>query len=218
MVFPVPAWAVETPQTFARFRFSTLGGLTFTGEAAGGEVEDHAVAIGTVAPQVESVVINSGSAQRSMIQSQTVTFGSLVTIEPGAFELRRSDGVAGTVQMSVTHGDHATTAVLTFGGSVVGPGGSLRDGNYTLTILGSHIHDADGHTGVTHVEEFFRLFGDSDGDRDVDLLDFARFRRAYGKADGSAYFDARFDHDDDSDIDLLDFANFRKNYGKKLSS
>lgn len=217
MVFPVPAWAVETPQTFARFRFSTLGGLTFTGEATGGEVEDHAVAIGTVAPQVESIVINSGSAQRSMIQSQTVTFGSLVTIEPGAFQLTRSDGVAGTVQMSVTHGDHATTAVLTFGGSVVGPGGSLRDGNYTLTILGSHVHDADGNTALTHVEEFFRMFGDRDGDRDVDVFDYAYFRRTFEKDHNSSAYNAIFDYENDGDVDVFDFAYFRRNFGKTLA-
>jgi len=45
---PVPANATLTPQTFARFRFSSTGNLSFTGLANDGEVEDYALAI--VAP------------------------------------------------------------------------------------------------------------------------------------------------------------------------
>ena len=42
--FPVPA-ALAAGQTFARFRFSSLAGLSFTGMAPDGEVEDYAVNI-----------------------------------------------------------------------------------------------------------------------------------------------------------------------------
>jgi hypothetical protein len=45
---PVPANATLTNQTFARFRFSSTGNLSFTGLANDGEVEDYALAI--VAP------------------------------------------------------------------------------------------------------------------------------------------------------------------------
>src|SRR5262245_61459595 len=45
------------------------------------------------APQkVESVVVNDGSAQRSMINSITVTFSGAAVLDPGAIELRRQDG------------------------------------------------------------------------------------------------------------------------------
>ena len=45
------------------------------------------------APQkVESVVVNDGSAQRSMVNSITVTFGGAAVLDPGAIELRRQDG------------------------------------------------------------------------------------------------------------------------------
>ncbi|MFN7962487.1 MAG: GEVED domain-containing protein [Thermoanaerobaculia bacterium] len=43
--FTVPCGATVTSQTFARFRFSTAGGLSFNGVAADGEVEDYPVAI-----------------------------------------------------------------------------------------------------------------------------------------------------------------------------
>src|SRR6185503_13592667 len=46
--FVVPASAVSG-NSYARFRFSTVGGLSFVGEAANGEVEDYAVAVGAVA-------------------------------------------------------------------------------------------------------------------------------------------------------------------------
>ena len=38
---------------------------------------------------IESVVVNDGSAQRSMVNSLTVTFDREVTFDPGAFELAR---------------------------------------------------------------------------------------------------------------------------------
>jgi uncharacterized repeat protein (TIGR01451 family) len=43
--FSVPGTAVQTAETFARFRFSSTGGLAVTGSASSGEVEDYAVAI-----------------------------------------------------------------------------------------------------------------------------------------------------------------------------
>jgi|GEM_PF-2957264 len=44
LTFPVPANAILGP-TFARFRFSSNGGLTFTGQAPDGEVEDYEIVI-----------------------------------------------------------------------------------------------------------------------------------------------------------------------------
>jgi len=41
----VPYQAAMTPETFARFRFSSAGGLSYDGPAPDGEVEDYAVAI-----------------------------------------------------------------------------------------------------------------------------------------------------------------------------
>jgi len=41
----VPETAALTPQAFARFRFSSAGGLSYTGAASDGEVEDYAVAV-----------------------------------------------------------------------------------------------------------------------------------------------------------------------------
>ena len=75
-----------------------------------------------------------------------------MTLDPGAFELRRQDGslVELNVAASVVNG--RTVAVLTFAGPDI-VGGSLADGNYTLTIRGDRVHDAVGR----------ELDGDGDG-------------------------------------------------------
>src|SRR5262249_38478239 len=52
--------------------------------------------------RVESVVVNDGSAQRSMVNSITVTFGGAVFLDPGAIELRRQDGTLVHFQLDVS--------------------------------------------------------------------------------------------------------------------
>src|SRR5262249_31257093 len=147
------------------------------------------------APQkVESVVINDGSAQRSMVNSLTVTFGGAVFLDPGAIELRRQDGRLVNFQIHVSAVGGQTVAVLTFAGSEF-IGGSLSDGDYTLTVRADRVHDrwgreldgdGDGTSGGDGSVGFFRLFGDTDGDRDVDLLDRDIFRSAFGTSAGDA--------------------------------
>ena len=50
-------------------------------------------------------------------------------------------------------------AVITFAGSEI-IGGSLADGNYTLTVRADHVHDADGDPmAADSVTSLYRLFG-----------------------------------------------------------
>src|SRR5205814_1066465 len=67
-------------------------------------------------PTIESVVVNDGSAQRSMINSLTVTFGGDAVLDPGAIELRRQDGTLVGARVSISLVDGKTVAVLTFAG------------------------------------------------------------------------------------------------------
>jgi hypothetical protein len=56
--FTVPPTATSNITTYARFRFSSAGGLSFTGQAPDGEVEDYAVRIGdspVLKPPVENL-------------------------------------------------------------------------------------------------------------------------------------------------------------------
>jgi hypothetical protein len=173
-----------------------------------------------IAPaRVASVVVNDGSAQRSMVNSLTVTFDGEVTLDAGAFELSRQDGslVDLSVAASVVNGQ--TVAVLTFAGSDI-VGGSLADGSYTLTVRADGIHDrwgreldgdADGAAGGDRADGFSRLFGDSDGDGGMDQQDRDRFRSAFGTTDAGYLW--YFDFDGDGDVDGRDNGQFNRRFG-----
>ena len=70
--------------------------------------------------------------------------------------------------------------------------------------------------GNQQVDAFFRLFGDIDGDRDVDNMDFARFRLAQNTRSSDAGYQAAFDFDGDGDVDNMDLSLFRVRYLTKL--
>jgi len=120
--------------------------------------------------RVESVVVNDGSAQRSIVISITVTLNGAAILDPGAIELRRTDGSVVSAQLSISQLGGKTAALLTFPRSEF-VGGSLVDGSYLLTVLSDRVHDRwgreldgdeDGSAGGDRVDAFFRLFGDSD--------------------------------------------------------
>jgi Dockerin type I domain len=135
-----------------------------------------------------------------------------VTIDSGAFELRRQDGTLVELSMATAIVDGQTQAVLTFAGSDV-IAGSLADGNYTLTVRSDLVHDAfgraldgdgDGAAAGDHSEALFRLYGDSDGDRDVDARDLLRFLGSLGRQAGDPNYLAYFDVNGDDRVGLLD--------------
>jgi large repetitive protein len=138
------------------------------------------------------VVVNDGSAQRSMVTSLTVTFSTFVRLDPGAFELVRQGGGVIDLQVAdaVVNGHSADT--LTFVGAGI-IGGSLADAHYTLTVKGNLVHDSFGQaldgagTGVAgsnYAEDFFRLFGDGDGNGRVGLHDLVLFAGTFDKHAG----------------------------------
>jgi arylsulfate sulfotransferase len=172
--------------------------------------------------QVESVVLNDGSTQRSMVNSLTVTFSGAAVLNPGAIELRRQDGSLVDARVSISLKSDKTVAVLTFAGPEF-VGGSLADGSYTLTVRGDRVHDrfgreldgdGDGSAGGNRVDGFFRLFGDSDGDRDVDRQDRDVFRSAFKKCAGHAGYLWYFDFDGDGDVDGRDKKQFKRRFGQ----
>ena len=54
----------------------------------------------------------------------------------------------------------------------------------------------------------FRYFGDSNGDRRVDIADFGLFSTSYGLHIGQSGFLAYFDYNNDGTIDIVDFGQF----------
>jgi hypothetical protein len=171
---------------------------------------------------VENVVVNDGSAQRSMVNRITVTFSGAAILDPGAIQLRRQDGSLVEAQLAVSVAGGKTVAVLTFAGPEIA-GGSLADGSYTLSVRADHVHDrwgreldgdGDGSAGGDRADGFSRLFGDSDGDGDVDWVDRDLFRSAFKtRADEPGYL-WFFDFDGDGDVDGRDNGQFNHRFGR----
>jgi arylsulfatase A-like enzyme len=176
-------------------------------------------------PTVETVVVNDGSDQRSVVKSLTVTFDRAVTFDPGAFGLRRQDGTAVGLNVAASVVGGRTVVVLTFTGSGV-VGGSLADGNYTLTIRGDHIRDGvgreldgdrDGNGGGDRSDTLFRLYGDRDGDRDVDLHDLGQFLGTLGRRAGDPGYQWYFDVNGDDRVGVIDLLAFARRLGTHLN-
>jgi hypothetical protein len=183
--------------------------------------------------QVQSVVVNDGSAQRSMIDSVTVTFSTRVDIAAGAFTLVQAyagttTDVSGVVSWTTAlTADGRTVATLTFAGNGI-IGGSLADGRYTLTInaglvtdhlLGAPLDgDGDNLVGGDRVDQFFRLFGDVNGDGRVDQSDHKALQAAYRSRQGTADYRWYLDYDGDGFIDSLDHKEFQRRYQTQLNA
>ncbi len=182
-----------------------------------GRIDIGAFEVQTPPVTIASVLLNDGHPQRSSIYSLTVTFSSTVTVEDNAFELVNQDGVPVSLVPETSVVEGRTMAFLTFTGYC--PNGySLADGNYTLTVRGDRIRDSllrrldgdgDGMTGGNGLDSFFRLYGDSDGDRDVDAADLEAFVPALGTTSENEGFLWWFDFDGDGDVDGEDEAQFR---------
>src|SRR5262249_47950382 len=201
----VPFQTITVPRddSFAR-NFTTLGDtLLFVINDTVHGAEPWVIRPATV----QSVVLNDGLAQRSMITRITITFSDAVTIDAGAFRLVRDDGTVVTPQVTTALVDGKTVATLTFSGEGI-VGGSLADGHYSLTIVADHIRNVagtaldgngDGVARDDRKESFFRLFGDADGDGDVSNADLGRFRAAAENGPDDPLF-AAFDFDGDGSL------------------
>jgi hypothetical protein len=186
---------------------ATAGSYTVQATAAGLTAANFALtntalpALG--ATDIVSVQVDDGSVQRSMVRSLTVTFDRAGVVPAGLFEVDRRGG--GTVGLNVTATvvNGVTVATLTFSGPGV-VGGSLADGRYTLTA---------GGTAVT-VPNFFRLFGDINGDAKVDATDLKAFLAAYRSKKGyTANYNAYFDYNAHGLVDGRDYYEILARYG-----
>lgn len=173
----------------------------------------------SVPARIESVIINLGAAQRSLVTSLSVTFDQKVTLPANptdAFRLSRQSDDALVALSAVVSGK---TVTVTFVGGPV-ENGSLSDGKYTLTLLASKINDGnfDGNSDGTAGDNFvivgnattnklFRLFGDANGNGSIDGNDFALFRGWFSL--GTSIFD----FNNDGQTNATDFAEFRKRFG-----
>ena len=177
---------------------------------------------------VSSTVVDDGGAQRSVVRQIVLNLNGVITqAPPGAFTISRTQDNAGFVPtVSLTNPTATTTRItLTFTGSGT-EFGSLPDGDYTVVVNGSQLIDdlgaaadvdGDGRVGGTRTLSFFRLFGDTDGDRDVDATDFNVFRQAYlGQIPLVTYLD--FNNNGTIVNDTTDRDAFLARRGKRLTA
>jgi hypothetical protein len=208
------------------------GGLTLTPAPTNADTDsvDGRVTVET-APRVEGIVVNDGAAQHSLVNSLTVTFNKLVTLPRNPLTAFRLTGPK-KVGLRATVGQDAgrTVVRLTFKNPsrrlrpIVN--GSLPDGVWTLTVRGDLIKDAigtavdgdnNGTPGGNAVDTFFRLFGDSNGDRKVDAaIDQAAFAAALGKRRTDPDFVPFFDYNGDGRINSKDNAAFLRRLGRMV--
>jgi hypothetical protein len=182
---------------------------------------DYTMAASTVSinvipapPTVQSVQVNDGSAQRSMVTSLTVTFSQpIASLDAGAFEIHR-----GTTALFPTHVKIAgNQVVLHFKGLAGVVDGSLLDGRYTLIEHRGKIHGGSNETLVAnHRDAFFCLFGDVNGDGKVTATDVAAFLAAFRSRKGMANYRWYLDYNGDGVIDRTDAAQFLQRYEPQL--
>ncbi|QEG00942.1 Quinoprotein glucose dehydrogenase B precursor [Stieleria maiorica] len=222
----------EPHETFEVSMTSSVGATIGNGQAQGRILNDDA-------PTVDDVQIGSGDRQRSIIDSLKITFDSTVQINDsasGAIELMNLDSqqsVTLVPSTAVQNGVTTLTLGIASGPSVesfLGTAISLADGRYRLTIDASHVtiggvgldgngdqHGGDDFTfGTDPADKFFRFFGDSDGDRDVDGQDYGRFGLTFLRPSTDPAFNAIFDSDGDDDVDGQDYGRFGESFLRQL--
>lgn len=205
----------ELDETYELVVTSTSGFVT-NGTRTATVINDDAL-------QVEAVVVNDGAVQRSSLTEVRVEFNALVDAPTAAFTLTNTGTPSNPANDAVTDltyvfADVGSKTMLTI---TPNGGGSLANGNYRIDIDGSQVSlrggglsmDGTFTFGDEPTDNFFRKYGDDNGNNLVDLLDFASFRQTFGKSSADAGYNPGLDSDEDATIGLLDFAAFRQNFG-----
>jgi RHS repeat-associated protein len=169
----------------------------------------------SVDPQL---IVNGGAAQRSMVTSLQVVFDEAVALSSGALTLQGTNSSGITLTISNPSGDQKTY-VVTFSGSTI-IGGSLPDGNYSLLVAASGVHDVTGGAQTLAADQtlpFFRFFGDINGDRTVNGTDYRAFFQTYLQTSPSTGYNPAFDYNSDGTVNGTDDRKFFGNYLETLS-
>jgi hypothetical protein len=160
-------------------------------------------------------IVGPSSPQRSRVTSLAVTFDMNVNFAGSvadAFTLNRNGGkpVQFTATSSIVGG--VTVVTLSNFTGLETQFGSFRDGRYTLTVLSSQI-SANGQQMTSNytfgdAQGLFRMFGDINGDRQVDGADFGAFSFTYGSLSNQPNYLWFLDANGDGQIDGFDFSQF----------
>jgi uncharacterized repeat protein (TIGR03803 family) len=145
--------------------------------------------------------------QRSMIEDIVYTFNEPVTISDAnaAFTVVGTGPHAGiapsTLLVTAVPGTNGTQWAVSLTGKADGVLASIANGEYTITINPNAIFAApDGVTAMTsgRTDSFYRLFGDINGDRVVNVSDEFQFSKAMNT------YTPIFDVNGDGTVNLAD--------------
>jgi hypothetical protein len=231
---PAGTWDSSIATLFAaeflpKEEFSGQTSIRFTGNATKGYTLDAPpVELGDLVTIVGPIQFGDGTDQRSKIDQIALTLEGTVEIDSDAFLLTKRGATGGVVDTSfTTEMDSAgnTRVTVHFDSFVRDNQSVLVDGNYQFDIWGDRIRrvdttlrlDADGDglpggirsIGTQAADQIFALYGDTDGDRDVDGADFTVFRSTFFNSDNYLPF---LDFDGDADVDGPDFTEFRSRF------
>jgi hypothetical protein len=207
----------------------TAAGQYFTINYHGG-MFGHDVVLTSIAAPIASVQINDGNAQRSEVDSITVTYSTAMTFvgnPADAFKLLHvNNGNSVVLYAAVTTDGQGNTVVkLVFRGSETDPisgtgtanGGvhmySLADGRYSLTS-GTYTNPADttGGNGL----HLYRLFGDANGDGYVNQADLDLLSQAFNTHSGDTNYQWYLDANNDGWIFVFDLVQFGQRNGTNV--
>ncbi len=181
--------------------------------------------------ELVSVTVNGAdsylnASQRSQVTSIVIATESVLASPQSAFSLvnigllSASSTNLASSQILVTNVGNVYTIRFGAGSGVVTRAGtgtrgnSLADGNWILTISGSEVTGSN-QFGNRSVDNFFRMFGDSDGDGDVDGVDAVALRNAQL----AATYNASLDWDGNGSVTSgVDINNFSANRNKRRRS
>ena len=168
-----------------------------------------------ITPQINQVVLANGAAQRSRFYYVQVYFNTLVQVPTSAFTMtwnKTNFRIVSTFHQVV---DEKSVVTLQFSSSNL-PNQSLPEGIFTLKTKASLVRTAAGEVmAADRSDQFFRLYGDINGDGKVDSTDLGVFNTAYGKRSNQAGYLHYLDWDGNGRIDLRDRVAFMARFNKK---
>jgi hypothetical protein len=207
--------------------------ITATFPDSGGRVSSMILEVEAVVevPELDDVMVNLGESGRSDVNQLTLNFTGLVDFGANPFSVvQRSDasGTTGTeVDTSFTsqNVNGATIVTLTFDSLTRNSAGSLLDGNYQLTVNAAEVTATSSGAvmvddfifGDTEDESFYAFYGDSDGNRNVNVFDLLSFRQTYRASTGDSNYLAAMDYEANGIVNVFDLLQFRQRYRESLA-
>ncbi len=204
-------------------------------EVSDGTVTHEQVLTVAALDEAESttLVVGNGELGRSSLDQLVVEFDGIVTLGTTPFEVIKRGADGGSVDFTATVDNSSGSSIVTlaFSGGFVEASGSLVDGNYQLTMFGDQIQTANGQHfdangdgiaggnfvfGDSATDNFFRLYGDTDINRIVNVFDLLTLRQSWQAELGDENYHPGLDSNGDEKIDVFDLLAFRQNWLEEM--